>query len=62
MMTLRQLASSPADVPSAVAWVQDRVRPVVVGNARLRDRDEEEVRGYRDALRLIRRRTFTTGC
>jgi Fic family protein len=102
MMTLRQLASSPADVPSAVAWAladlgeargkqelftrqspqrlkvlrehaliesavssnriegvtvdQDRVRPVVVGNARLRDRDEEELRGYRDALRLIHER------
>ena len=26
---------------------QDRVRPVVMGKARLRDRDEEEVRGYR---------------
>ena len=102
MMTLRQLSSSPAEVPSAVAWAladlgeargkqelftrrspqrlkvlrehaliesavssnriegvtvdQDRVRPVVVGNARLRDRDEEEVRGYRDALRLIHER------
>ena len=102
MMTLRQLASSPAEVPSAVAWAladlgeargkqelftrqspqrlkvlrehaliesavssnriegvtvdQDRVRPVVMGNARLRDRDEEEVRGYRNALRLIHER------
>ncbi len=35
---------------------QDRVRPVVMGKARLRDRDEEEVRGYRDALRLIHER------
>ena len=35
---------------------QDRVRPVVIGKARLRDRDEEEVRGYRDALRLIHER------
>jgi len=102
MMTLRLLASSPSDVPSAVAWAladlgeargrqelftrqssqrlkvlrehaliesavssnriegvtvdQDRVRPVVMGNARLRDRDEEEVRGYRNALRLIHER------
>jgi len=102
MMTLRQLASSPAEVPSAVAWAladvgeargkqelftrqspqrlrvlrehaliesavssnriegvtvdQDRIRPVVMGKARLRDRDEEEVRGYRDALRLIHER------
>ena len=101
-MTLRQLATPPADVPSAVAWAladlgeargrqelftrqspqrlkvlrehaliesavssnriegvtvdQDRIRPVVMGKARLRDRDEEEVRGYRDALRLIHER------
>ena len=99
MMTLRQLALSPAEVPAAVAWAladlgeargkqelftrqspqrlrilrehaliesavssnriegvtvePDRVRPVVIGTSRLRDRDEEEVRGYRDALRLI---------
>jgi Fic family protein len=102
MMTLRLLASSPANVPSAVAWAladlgeargrqelftrqspqrlkvlrehaliesavssnriegvtvdQDRVRPVVMGKARLRDCDEEEVRGYRDALRVIHER------
>jgi Fic family protein len=102
MMTLRQLASPPAEVPSAIAWAladlgeargkqelftrqspqrlkvlrehaliesavssnriegvtvdQNRIRPVVIGNARLRDRDEEEVRGYRDALRLIHER------
>jgi fido (protein-threonine AMPylation protein) len=30
-----------------------RVGPVVLGTSRLRDRDEEEVRGYRDALRLV---------
>jgi Fic family protein len=30
-----------------------RVATVVLGTRRLRDRDEEEVRGYRDALRLI---------
>lgn len=102
MMTLRHIARSPAEVPSAVAWAladlgeargkqelftrqspqrlkalrehaliesavssnriegvtvhQDRVRPVVIGHARLRDRDEEEVRGYRDALRLVHER------
>ncbi len=32
---------------------QDRVRPVLIAAAALQDRDEEEVRGYRDALRLI---------
>jgi Fic family protein len=102
MMTLRLLASLPADVPSTVAWAladvgeargrqelftrqspqrlkvlrehaliesavssnriegvtvdQDRVRSVVMGKARLQNRDEEEVRGYRDALRLIHER------
>lgn len=102
MMTLRQFASSPADVPAAVAWAladlgeargkqelftrqspqrlkvlrehaliesaissnriegvtvdRDRVGTVVMGKARLRDRDEEEVRGYRDALQLIHER------
>lgn len=40
MMTLRQLAKS-------------RVATLVFGKPALRDRDEEEVRGYRDALRLV---------
>lgn len=30
-----------------------RVKPVLQGRGQLRDRDEEEVRGYRDALKLI---------
>ena len=30
-----------------------RVRPLLLGKSMFRDRDEEEVRGYRDALRLI---------
>jgi Fic family protein len=30
-----------------------RIRPVIVGKSPLRDRDEEEVRGYRNALNLI---------
>lgn len=30
-----------------------RIKPVLIGRAHLRDRDEEEVRGYRDALKLI---------
>jgi len=33
-----------------------RVLPVVVGRSLLRDRDEEEVRGYRDALRELHER------
>lgn len=33
-----------------------RIRPVILGRALLRDRDEEEVRGYRNALSLVHRR------
>jgi hypothetical protein len=32
---------------------QARIGTVVFGKSRLRDRDEQDVRGYRDALRLI---------
>ena len=32
---------------------QSRVKPVILGKTLLRDRDEEEIRGYRDALKLI---------
>ena len=32
---------------------QARIRTVIFGKSPLRDRDEEEVRGYRDALKLI---------
>lgn len=32
---------------------QARVRTIVLGKSELKDRDEEEVRGYRDALKLI---------
>jgi len=32
---------------------QARIRTIVFGKSILRDRDEEEVRGYRDALKLI---------
>jgi Fic family protein len=36
---------------------QERVRTIILGKAHLRDRDEEEVRGYRNALRLIHEQT-----
>lgn len=36
-----------------VAVDQARIRTVILGKSHLRDRDEEEVRGYRNALRLI---------
>lgn len=32
---------------------QSRIRAIVLGKSHLRDRDEEEVRGYRNALKLI---------
>src|SRR5712691_11770221 len=32
---------------------QSRVKAVVLGQSLLRDRDEQEIRGYRDALKLI---------
>ena len=35
---------------------RSRVRPVILGRAPLRDRDEIEVRGYRDALKLVHER------
>jgi Fic family protein len=36
-----------------VTVASDRLRPLVVGNARPRDRSEEEIQGYRRALSLI---------
>src|SRR4030043_481613 len=35
---------------------QARIKPVILGRAGLSDREEEEVRGYRDALKLIHER------
>lgn len=35
---------------------QSRIKAILVGKGALRDRDEEEVRGYRDALTLIHER------
>jgi Fic family protein len=35
---------------------QSRVRTIVLGKSHLRDRDEEEVRGYRNALQMIHER------
>jgi Fic family protein len=32
---------------------QSRVKAVILGKSLLRDRDEQEIRGYRDALRLV---------
>lgn len=36
---------------------QKRIRTIVLGKSDLRDRDEEEVRGYRNALKLIHEQT-----
>src|SRR4030042_1850715 len=43
MMTLRQLLTRPEMIPAATAWYL----------ADLGNRNEEEVRGYREALQLI---------
>jgi hypothetical protein len=56
-----QVLKEPALVESAVSSNRiegievDRARigTIVFGNSPLRDRNEEEVRGYRDALRLV---------
>jgi len=37
---------------------QSRIGTVIFGKSKLRDRDEEEVRGYRDALKLIHERGY----
>ena len=36
---------------------QSRVRTIIFGKSHLRDRDEEEVRGYRNALKLVHEQT-----
>ena len=37
---------------------KSRIRTVIFGKTLLKDRDEEEIRGYRDALRLIHEKTW----
>ncbi len=41
---------------------QSRIRTVVFGKTLLKDRDEEEVRGYRDALRLVHEKAGFVEC
>lgn len=57
LKVLRQHALIESAVSSnrieGVTIDQDRVKAVILGRSTLRDRDEEEVRGYRDALRWI---------
>jgi len=57
MKVLRENAIIESAVSSnrieGVTVDQTRIRTIVFGKAILRDRDEEEVRGYRDALKLI---------
>ncbi|MBI4667477.1 MAG: Fic family protein [Nitrospinae bacterium] len=36
-----------------VTMDDERVRPVILGKSHLRDRNEEEIRGYRNALKII---------
>ena len=60
LKTLREHAMIESAVSSnrieGVTIDQTRVRSVVLGNQPLRDRNESEVRGYRDALKLIHER------
>ena len=60
LKTLREHAIIESAVSSnrieGVTIDQTRVRSVVLGNQPLRDRNESEVRGYRDALKLIHER------
>lgn len=57
LKTLREHAVIESAVSSnrieGVVVDQSRVRKIVLGKSQLQDRNEEEVRGYRDALRLI---------
>ena len=57
LKTLREHALIESAVSSnrieGVTVEPDRVRELILGQPLLRDRDEEEVRGYRDALTLI---------
>jgi Fic family protein len=57
LKVLRQHALIESAVSSnrieGVVVDQARVTTIVLGKSKLRDRNEEEVRGYRDALRLI---------
>ena len=41
---------------------QSRIRTVVFGKTLLKDRDEEEVRGHRDALRLVHEKAGFVEC
>lgn len=60
LKTLREHALIESAVSSnrieGVTVDQDRILPVILGKSHLRDRDEEEVRGYRNALKLIHER------
>lgn len=57
LKTLREHALIESAISSnrieGVTVDQARVLPVILGKSHLRDRDEEEVRGYRNALKLI---------
>jgi Fic family protein len=57
LRALREQALIESTVSSnrieGVTIEQSRVKPVILGKSLLRDKDEEEIRGYRDALKLI---------
>jgi hypothetical protein len=51
MATVESVASS--NRIEGVTVQPDRLRPLVLGNTRPRDRSEEEIQGYRNALQRI---------
>src|ERR1041385_5361488 len=57
LQVLREHALIESTVSSnrieGVTIEQSRIKPVILGQSLLHDRDEEEIRGYRDALKLI---------
>lgn len=61
LKALREHALIESSVSSnrieGVEIAPQRIQPVILGQSRLRDRNEEEVRGYRDALKLIHEST-----
>jgi len=53
LKALREHALIESAMSSSVTVEPGRVRELILGQPLLRNRDEEEVRGYRDALALI---------
>jgi len=57
MMTLRLFSAEPSTIPTIASWYLADLSKAR-GKPFLKNRDEEEVRGYRDALRLIHEKAW----